>query len=465
MPPKRMTANPIRPARHRAGKPTGIDSSSEESSEDETPSAAPPKRAPPPKAASAARITNLISVPKRVDEEQRRAAAKNEIARVEEAAAAEGFVTESESEAESDSEDDEEESSAEEEESSEDEKPRLMIKPRFVPKSQRGQQTKTEEEKKEEEEKAKKQKLDALIEETVKQDLAARESLVTFGTGEDEQGVDDRDGLDAEAELAAFKLRKLKRYKRDREAMLAKEREIEDLERRRNMTEEERRAEDEKKIQKQKEEKDARGKMGFMQKYHHRGAFYMDATAEAGLANRDIMGAKFEDEMDRSQLPEYMQRRDMTRLGKKGATKYKDLRSEDTGVWGDFDREEKRRTFYGGDERFREDDRFRPGGDEGHGANAMPLGERKRPNVSGAPTGPKAEREPRRDDDKNDRDRSRDRDRNRDRGDTYRPGGDRRRDRSRSRSRTPRESRDSYRRKRSTSRDRHRDEKRRRVDE
>jgi microfibrillar-associated protein 1 len=456
-----MTANPIRPARHRAGKPTGVDSSSDESSEDET-TTAQPKRAPPPKATSASRITSSISsAQQRRDEEQRRSAAKKEIARVEQEAAAEGFVTESESEEEGEpgvgEEAEEDEESSEEEESSEDEKPRLMIRPRFIPKSQRGNQVKTEEERKEEETKAKKAQLDALIEETVKQDLATREARKTFGTGDNEEDVDDRDGLDPDAELAAFKLRKLKRYKRDREAMLAKEREIEELERRRNMTEEERLAEDEKKIQKQKEEKESRGKMGYMQKYHHRGAFYTDATAEAGLANRDVMGAKFEDEVDRSQLPEYMQRRDMTRLGKKGATKYKDLRSEDTGVWGSIDREDRRRNHFGGDERFREDDRFRPGGGEGRGANAMPLGERKP--VPDAPTGPKADRGPRRDDGGGPR---RDRERSGDRGDSYRPGNDRRRDRSRSRS--PREPRDSYRRKRSNSRDRYRDEKRRRVD-
>ncbi|PYH43834.1 microfibril-associated protein, partial [Aspergillus saccharolyticus JOP 1030-1] len=54
-----------------------------------------------------------------------------------------------------------------------------------------------------------------------------------------------------------------------------------------------------------------------------------------GLDRRNAMGARFVDEVARETLPEYMQIRDMTKLGKKGRTRYKDLRSEDTGRFGD----------------------------------------------------------------------------------------------------------------------------------
>ncbi|PYI28440.1 microfibril-associated protein, partial [Aspergillus indologenus CBS 114.80] len=54
-----------------------------------------------------------------------------------------------------------------------------------------------------------------------------------------------------------------------------------------------------------------------------------------GLDQRNAMGARFVDDVARETLPEYMQIRDMTKLGKKGRTRYKDLRSEDTGRFGD----------------------------------------------------------------------------------------------------------------------------------
>jgi len=93
------------------------------------------------------------------------------------------------------------------------------------------------------------------------------------------------------------------------------------------------------------------------------------------------MGGRYQDDVSmREALPEYMQIRDMTKLGKKGRTRYKDMRSEDTGRWGDF--LDKRRPGEEGndrntDERFRRDyDGERSGPS---GANASTLGERKRP--------------------------------------------------------------------------------------
>jgi microfibrillar-associated protein 1 len=191
--------------------------------------------------------------------------------------------------------------------------------------------------------------------------------------------------------------------------------------------------------------------MGYMQRYFHKGAFFRDESEAAGLLQRDLMGARIADDVrNREALPEYLQKRDMTKLGRKGGTKYKDMRSEDTGSWGRFDDGYKGRRGGGdrfdGDERFRpDDDRFKPDERDAKGANAMPLGDRK----------------PRRDDR---------RDRDDDRSDNYRPrrdgeDNDRRRRRSRSRSRQ-RDSHDDHRssRKRSTSRDRYESDKRRRVD-
>ncbi len=57
MPPKRMTANPVKPARYRAGKPTGVESDSDsDASENEESNE--PALPPPPKATSAGKISS-----------------------------------------------------------------------------------------------------------------------------------------------------------------------------------------------------------------------------------------------------------------------------------------------------------------------------------------------------------------------------------------------------------------------
>ncbi|EMR67541.1 putative microfibril-associated protein [Eutypa lata UCREL1] len=416
-PPKRMTANPQRPTRHRAGKPTGASSSSEsdsEASDDETAQQPERKIAPPPKVPSAGKIiSNLgkIDLNARRQEEEAAAEARRKAAeKAARAAVEEGFVTEEEEEEESeedeeDESDDEEEE--EEEESSEDEAPRkpLMLKPKFVPKSQRnggggakdGTSNNAEDEevarqKAEEEEAAQKKKaMDELVEEQLRKDAAARAAGKKHWDDavDEEEDVDTEDDKDPAAEYAAWKLRELRRIKREREAIEARERERAEVERRRNLTDEERRAEDAAFLAQQKEEKDGRGKMGYLQKYHHRGAFYRGGDDEAeALANRDIMGARFADDVqNRELLPKALQLRDMTRLGRKGATKYRDLKSEDTGAWGAHLGRDSRRGRGGGggggefdsyhnvDDRFKSDrerEREGPGG-----ANAIPLGERK----------------------------------------------------------------------------------------
>ncbi|GAP89081.1 putative microfibril-associated protein [Rosellinia necatrix] len=482
MPPKRMTANPARPARHRAGKVTGASSESSSESdpeasdaEAEQPSRPEHKIAPPPKVPSAGRIVSNLS---KVDlnerrrqgqevEERRQAAEK--AARL---AAEEGFVTE-ESEEDEGSEDESGEDSDGDEESSEEEAPRrLMLKPKFIPKSQRKTDNKEATEPRdeveaarlaEEEEARKKKAMDELVEEQMRKDAAARaagkkhwDDLV-----DEEDDVDTEDDKDPEAEYAAWKLRELKRIKREREVIEAREKEREEVERRRNLTEEERKAEDAAFLAQQKEEKDAKGKMSYMQKYFHRGAFFQDDEAAESLAKRDIMGSRFADDIkNRELLPKALQIRDMTKLGKKGASKYRDLKSEDTGRWGEFrDTRPGRADFDRGnvDDRYKSD-RHREGSGPG-GANAVPLGDRR--GVPGAPEGPRNS-ERRRDGDRH-RERSRDRNSYRPRDDDY----DKRRNHSRSRSpRRADRDYDSSRRKRDSSRDagRYEGDKRRRIE-
>ncbi|KAF2123142.1 splicing factor, Prp19-binding domain-containing protein [Lophiotrema nucula] len=385
MPPpkaKKMTAQPVR-TRHFAGKPAAAEpeqpSSSEESeSEDERPKRA-PKPKPLPKASSfpkAALKSNLAA-------RQKAQAAGQQIDEAE-------FETESEEgsgEEGSESGSGSEEDSSEEESSSEEEAaPRKLLRPVFLKKGQRNQTgppVKSEEEIAAGEEKRKQEDTRAVVEAQVRQrqeeKLARQRAWDDDVVEADFNAIDDTDGVDPEAEYAAWKLRELKRIRREREKIEEAEAERAEIERRRNLSAAEREAEDREFIEKQKEERADRGDMNFMQKYFHKGAFYQEDLKELGIDRRNVMGARFEDSTNREVLPEYMQIRDMTKLGKKGRTRYKDMKSEDTGRWGDPG-DRRKRDDYGVDERFRGDsyrgdDRDREGPS---GANAKPLGERKR---------------------------------------------------------------------------------------
>jgi microfibrillar-associated protein 1 len=462
---KRMTANTVKAPRYRPGKAIAEDSSSDSEASDAEPEPTPqPPSKPTPKYTSAGGIASNVG---KLDlNERRKRATQAEAARVEaekalRAKEEEGFVTE-ESEEEEGSEEGSEEDSEEEESESEEEAPRrVLLRPTFIKKDKRNasvtavEDTRPDEEKLAEEEARRKAAADEIVEEQIRKDLAAKAAGKKHWDDEEDDAddVDDTDDLDPEAEHAAWKLRELKRIKRDREAIEEREREREEIERRKNLTEEERKAEDDEFLAKQKEEKDSKGKMSYMQKYYHKGAFFQDDLKAEGLDRRDIMGSKYADDVqNRELLPQALQMRDMTKLGKKGATKYKDLKTEDTGEWGQFDDRRPRQGGFGADERFMPD-RDRGGAS---GANSQPVAERRKV-VTGVPEGPRAMREDVR--------------RDREGGDTYRPNVDRRerRSRSRSRSRSPR--RDHYhddrsRRKRSSSRDceRYESDKRRRVD-
>ncbi|KAK3060300.1 hypothetical protein LTR53_020160, partial [Teratosphaeriaceae sp. CCFEE 6253] len=67
------------------------------------------------------------------------------------------------------------------------------------------------------------------------------------------------------------------------------------------MTAAEREAEDKEYIAAQNEEREGRGKMAFMQKYYHKGAFFAGDDAEQdeevkAALNRDLAGARVADE-------------------------------------------------------------------------------------------------------------------------------------------------------------------------
>ncbi|OJD14943.1 hypothetical protein AJ78_04758 [Emergomyces pasteurianus Ep9510] len=426
----RMTANPQRPQRYRPGKPIVEEHSSEEEEDEEDEineqeqrrererqrrqqrAAPPPKATSFPAGATTSKITSGVQGVKLEEEIEDET----------------GFVTEEEEEedvkgaadrvdAEGDQvhgnedEESEEESSDEEEEesSSEDEVPkRVLLRPTFIKKSQRkesstmgatnngagGTSSAAPVAENETENARRKEKADILIRDQLEKEAAERVAGKKSWDddenveGENEEQIDDTDGLDPAAELAAWKLRELKRVKREREVIEQAEKEREEIERRRNLTAEDREREDREFISQQKEEREAgRGRAGFMQRYFHKGAFYHDDLEEKGLDRRDLMGSRYMDEVkNREALPQYLQVRDVTKIGRKGRTKYRDLRSEDTGRWGvdGYNRSvtsNNAARFGISDERFlpdqRDGDRNKPSGPTG--ANSSAVRDRPRP--------------------------------------------------------------------------------------
>lgn len=197
-----------------------------------------------------------------------------------------------------------------------------IYKPVFISKRNRetipNQQNETEAEELEakrlEEEKKVSQKL---VQETLLREIAEKEVNQVFPE------VDDNDGLNPEAEFEAWKLRELKRLKRDREALIQRAKEKEEIEARRMMPESERLKEDLEYAEKTRKAK-PKGKQVFLQKYHHKGAFYADSDI---LKKHDYTAPTEGTFTKMELLPAVMQVRD---FGKMSRTKWTHLAKEDT---------------------------------------------------------------------------------------------------------------------------------------
>ena len=236
---------------------------------------------------------------------------------------------------------DEESEESEYETDSEDEQMGMaMVKPVFIPKSQRdtiAERERLEEEERQLEELVKK-RLEArkietrqIVVEEIKKEEHIEKALNEEANIED---VDTDDELNEAEEYESWKNREIARIKRDREERDARLKEKEEIERVRNMTEEERR-EWERKNPKQLRQ--TKQKWKFMQKYYHKGAFFQesadDVIQSAGkedIYTRDFSEPTGEDKMDKSILPKVMQ---VKHFGRSGRTKWTHLVNEDTTDW------------------------------------------------------------------------------------------------------------------------------------
>ncbi|KAK3926119.1 Microfibrillar-associated protein 1 [Frankliniella fusca] len=221
-----------------------------------------------------------------------------------------------------------EESSEYEEETDSEEEMGPRLKPVFVRKKDRI----TIMEKEKEEMKEKQAELEAkkMAEERKRntlrmvEDIVRKETTVVKDGDEPKLADVNTDDENDEVEYEAWKLRELKRVKRDREEREAMLRERAELERIRNMTEEERRLEF-RNNPKVITNRSAKGKYKFLQKYYHRGAFYLDNEQE--IFKRDFSAATLEDHFDKTILPKVMQ---VKNFGRSGRTKYTHLVDQDT---------------------------------------------------------------------------------------------------------------------------------------
>ncbi|WVZ54498.1 hypothetical protein U9M48_005285 [Paspalum notatum var. saurae] len=236
---------------------------------------------------------------------------------------------------------DEESEESEYETDSEDEQMGMaMVKPVFIPKSQRdtiAERERLEEEERQLEELVKK-RLEArkietrqIVVEEIKKEEHIEKALNEEANIED---VDTDDELNEAEEYESWKNREIARIKRDREERDARLKEKEEIEKVRNMTEEERREWERKNP---KPVHQTKQKWKFMQKYYHKGAFFQesadDVIQSAGkedIFSRDFSEPTGEDKMDKSILPKVMQ---VKHFGRSGRTKWTHLVNEDTTDW------------------------------------------------------------------------------------------------------------------------------------
>ena len=213
-----------------------------------------------------------------------------------------------------------------------------MLKPVFITAAER--ETIKERELIEEQERAAVERK-AVVAEKRKEESKALliEAVRKEETGELDKAVeftempDDDDDVDELEEFDLWKVRELKRVRREREERAQAERDKAELERRRNLTDAERAAEDEAFRAGKADADQDKAKWKFLQKYYHRGAYFQDEdekgdTKLGPVMMRDYGEATGKDAVgDKSAMPAPMQ---VKNFGFRSQVKWTHLSNEDT---------------------------------------------------------------------------------------------------------------------------------------
>ncbi|XP_074027255.1 microfibrillar-associated protein 1-like [Leptinotarsa decemlineata] len=222
---------------------------------------------------------------------------------------------------------DESDSSESEEYTDSEEETRPRLKPVFIRKKDRITTIEKEHELEKKREEESQRKAEERRKETlriVEQTIRKEQQLRNKETNEPDLNDVCTDDENYEVVYEAWKLRELKRVKRDREEKEEREREKMEIEKLRTMSEEERHIQL-RLVPKTVTNKAAKGKYKYLQKYYHRGAFYLDKEDE--VYKRDFAQATLEDHFDKTILPKVMQ---VKNFGRSGRTKYTHLVDQDT---------------------------------------------------------------------------------------------------------------------------------------
>ena len=250
------------------------------------------------------------------------------------AAEDEAIEEEEEEEGESEYETDSEEDGAEEDS----QRSRPMLKPVFVAASKR--ETVKEREILEAEELAIRERKAKRLEERKEESRA----LLIEAVRKEEEGTfdkavefadlpDDNDEVDELEEFDLWKLRELKRVRREREEAAADERERAEIERRRNLSDADRAAEDKEFNQGRAGFGEEKAKWKYLQKYYHKGAYFQDEDQTGNnrmgpVMMKDYGSATGNDTIgDKSALPAPMQ---VKNFGMRSQVKWTHLGAEDT---------------------------------------------------------------------------------------------------------------------------------------
>ncbi len=174
----------------------------------------------------------------------------------------------------------------------------------------------------------KKESTVSLLKQTIEQDLA-QESQAAAGADEDDADLmseeDEQDETLLQHEYELWRIRELKRIKRDKEQREQHELEKREIERRRAMSDAEVEAENKLDPSKNKEKK----KIKFLQKYYHKGAYYSDELKDL-LPTHDFTAPTGEDAMfSKDMMPKVMQ---VKNYGKASRSKWTHLVNEDTSL-------------------------------------------------------------------------------------------------------------------------------------